>query len=146
MSLHGLDSLTLCLLVCSVFTDKTEPTVHLREVVCAEDEHQLTLNVAVTVHVPHGLPEALLTFLKFLRECLQLVLKHMYVTIKPADILTDGIDGLSFVGNLIGDDHQVLQAFLHVALIGLKPSFLLLNLFADLRLLILQRIYSNRRL
>ena len=104
------------------------------------------MNVAVTVHVPHGLPEALLTLLKFLRECLQLVLKHMYVTIKPADILTDGIDGLSFVGNLIGDDHQVLQAFLHVALIGLKPSFLLLNLFADLCLLILQRIYSNCRL
>ena len=98
------------------------------------------------MHIPHRLPETLLTLLQFLGECLQLVLKHMDVTIKTADILTDGVDGLPFVGNLIGEDHQILQPFLHIALIGLQSSLLHLNLLANLSLFVLQRLDGHRRL
>ena len=69
---------------------------------------------------------------------MELVVEHRDVAVQPRDILTDRIDGATLVSNLIVDDHQVLQAFLHVTLISLQLPLLLLNLLTDLNLLRLQ--------
>ena len=97
------------------------------------------------MHIPHRLHISLLALFEFSLERMELVVEHRDVAVQPRDILTDRIDGATLVSNLIVDDHQVLQAFLHVTLISLQFPLLLLNLLTDLNLLRLQRVDRRSR-
>ena len=67
----------------------------------------------------------------------------MDIPVEAGNVLTDRIDGLAFVGYLVVDNHQVLQTFLDVALVGLQLTFLFLDLFTHLSLLRLQRLHRR---
>ena len=92
------------------------------------------------MHIAHGFLKARLTLVKFVAQHLQLGLQRMDINIKAGDIVTNRINGLTLIGNLVVKHHQVLQAFLYILLISAKATLLLLDLIADLRLLILQTI------
>ena len=58
------DELSLCTLVGGIFTDETQSTVYLCEVLGTKDEHQLVLYAIVTSHVTHGLDELCLALVE----------------------------------------------------------------------------------
>ena len=103
-----------------------------------EDEHQLRLDVPVAMHVAHRLHITLFTLLEFCLKGVELVVEHVDIPVETGDVLTDGVDGTTLVCNLVVDDHEVLQTFLHVALIGLQLALLFLDLLTHLGLLVLQ--------
>ena len=144
LCLHRNHGFALRLLIRCVFVDKAHPAVHLREVLGTEDEHHTTLDITITIHIAHGLQITLFALSQFLFQHLQLILQQIDVTVEFGDIVADGIDGFTFISNLVVDNQQVLQSFVHIALISLQLQFLLLNRIAHLLLLFLQT--TNGRL
>ena len=57
-----LELFTLRTLIGSILTYETKTTIHLGQVLCREDEHQLVLNTTMTCHVTHRTDETSTTF------------------------------------------------------------------------------------
>ena len=143
MSLHRFHRFGLTLLIFSIFTHKSHSAIHLREILGTEYKHQLTLHIAIAMHITHGLHKALFTLCEFFLKIIHMSLKRMDIAVKTVDVMTYCINRLSLIGNLIINNQQVLQSFLDVALISLKFTLLFLNLFTNPLLFIFQTINRN---
>ena len=146
LRLHRHNGFALSLLIGSILSHEAQAAIHLREILGAEDKQHLALDAPGAMHIAHGLLVALLTIDEFLLQHLQLRPQRLDVHIQTGNVMTDGIDGLTLVGNLVVNHHQVLQAFLHILLVGPKTTLLLFNLLSDLRLLALQAVDRYPRL
>ena len=144
--LHRLHRFGLILLIGRIFAHKTQSSIHLRQISGTEHKHQSALQVAVAMHVLHRLDEALLALFEFFVQCDHLHLQRVDITIQTIDIMTNGINRLTFIGNLVVDNQQVLQTILHIALVGFQLALLLLNLLAHPLLLGLQTVNRYRLL
>ena len=138
--LHGL---ALCPLVDSVFTDKAQTTVHLGEVMGTEDEHQTVLEIPVPVHVAQRVHEALLTGVEFLFQYLDVLVQFVDVALQFTDIISDGVNGLALVVDLVIDHHQVLESLLDVALVFHEFPFLLLDILLNSLAFVLQALHRD---
>ena len=98
------------------------------------------------MHIAHGLLETFLTFFKFFSQILYLKVQNLYIPVKGIDVTTDAINRPTLVTDLRIDDHQVLQAFLHVLLILAQLALLLLHLLLELLALALQPFHRHRLL
>ena len=76
--------------------------------VCAENEHQLRLDVPIAMHVAHRLHVTLLALLKFCLKGVELVVENVDIPVESGDVLSDGVYGATLVCNLIVDDQEVL--------------------------------------
>ena len=141
--LFGLHHLALCALVTGIFAHETQPTEHLGEVLCAENEHQLVLYGAVVVHVTHGLDILVLAVFKLRLQHFQLAVQLSDVAVKTGYVVADGVYGASLVGYFGVNDHQVTQTPLHVALIGAQTFLLSLDIALYLCALVLQPLYRR---
>ena len=82
-------------------------------------------------HISHRTDILVLTFLQLLLQHFQLCVQHTNVTIYIMDVFLDAVDVLLPLVYLAVDDHQVLEALLHVLLIGAQCLFLFLNFLLD---------------
>ena len=57
--------------------------------------------------------------------------------------MTDGINGLALICNLVVDHQEVLQSLVHIALVSLQALLLNLNLIAHLLLFLLQSVHGG---
>ena len=92
LALLGLDHLALRPLEGGVLTDETQSAVHLREVLRAENEHQLVLHGALAGEVAHRLYVLGLALLKLFFQHCELALQHAYVAVKVRNLALDGVD------------------------------------------------------
>lgn len=128
LALLGLHHLALRALVCRVFTHEAQATVHLREVLCAEDEHQLILNGTLAGKVAHRLYILGLAVFKLLLKRGELAFQHAYIAVDVRYFLLYPVDGLLVLVNLRVKHHQVVKSFLYVGLVCTQKPLLLLYL------------------
>ena len=82
-------------------------------------------------HISHRADILVLALLQLLFQGFQLCIQHTDVSVDIMDVLLDAVDILLSLVYLAIDDHQVLEALLHVLLIGAQCLFLFLNLLLD---------------
>ena len=134
------DSLTLCPLVLGILATESQAAVHLRKVLGTKDEHELVLQRAVAMHIAHRLQIVLFALIKSSLQGLQLGVKCRDGTVEYIQVVTYGVDGAALVGNFRVDDLEILQTLLHITSIGLKLTFLFLDLLLYLLTLVLQAL------
>ena len=118
--------------------DKTDTTEHLGKILGREDKHQFILHIPITGKITHRLHIFLFAVFKLCLQCLELRLQNIDVPIDIGNILLYALNAfLPFINGCI-QQQQILQTLLHIFLIGLESLLLNMNLFLDLRTLILQ--------
>ena len=140
LRLHGI---ALRALVRGILAHETHTTIHLRQVVGAEDEHQLALSGAITMHVAHRLDVVALTLVKLSLEHLELRNQLLYLDIEVGDVVLDGVKGTTLAFYLGIDNQQVLQTLLDGLLVFAQSALLFLDLLLDLLSLVLQGLYGG---
>ena len=133
--------LPLSLLECCVLLHEAQASVGLREAAGAEDEHEFVLYGAVLGHVPHRLDVFLLAFLQLLLQCAHLRLEDADVSIKVLYLLLISVDVL-LLGLYLAIEHEkVVEALLHVHLVGPQAVLLIADVLLNLLPLALQSAY-----
>ena len=128
LALLGLHHLTLRALIGRIFAYKSQTAVHLGEVLCTEDKHQLILYGAVARHISHRLYILSLAVLKLLFERGELIFQHAYVAVYMRDIFLYVFNRLLSLVDFAVYHHQIVEPFLNIGLIGTQKPLLLLNL------------------
>ena len=82
----------------------------------------------MTRHITHRTDVLGFAIGQLLFKCGELRVKYADVAVNVLDVFLYVVDVLLTFVNLTIDDHQLLQPFLHVGLIGFKGSLLLLYL------------------
>ena len=131
LTLLRLHSLTLCLLIGRILADEGEATIHLRQVLGAEDEHQLILHRMMTTHIAHSTDILVLAILQLLLQGFELSLEDADVAIDVMDVLLDALNVFLSLVYLAIQNHEVFQTLLHVSLILSQRLFLFLDFLLD---------------
>lgn len=92
----------------------------------------------MTAHISHRTNILILTVLQLLLQSFELRIQNADVTLDMMNVLLDAIDIFLPLVYLTIDDHQVLQAFLHIFLILTKRLFLFPDFLLDIGTLSLQ--------
>ena len=95
------------------------------------------------MHIAKRLQIVLLTLVESLLQHRHLNVQGVDITTQHADVVTNGVNGAAFVGNLGIDNLQVLKPLLHILAVGLQLALLLLNLLLQLLTLILKTLHRG---
>ena len=138
LRLFCLHSLALHTLIGSILAHETHAAIHLREVVSRKNKHQAVLKCMLTRYEAHRLDVASLTLSQLFLKRFQLRLQDIHIAFNMGNVFLNIVDILLTLAYLGVYHHKVLQAFLHIGLIGTQRLFLLFYLLLNLRALLLK--------
>ena len=138
LRLLGFQAFPLCALIGGIVAHKLKATVHLCKVFRREDKHDFVLYGVTARHVGHRLDVLLFALRQLRLQRLQLRLDDIYIPIQMMDVGLNAVDIFLSIVNRRVENHQILQPFLHIRLVGTQRSFLLLNLLLNLTALTFQ--------
>ena len=121
-------------------TQEKGTPIHLREVLGAENKHELALQGTVTLHEAQRLDIFRLVLNNLFLEQHHLMAQLGYGVVEVGQVHTHGLNAAFLVLNLGVEHHEVLEPGLDVLLIVTESLLLLLDLTLKLLTLVLQSL------